>query len=156
MDLNQETPSENIIINPAPALQHEGEFGGNTLQAGKLSGLKRKGEMSVLDDETVKEPARKLQANLHINYRYLNDPFTEDNEHEQALTSAEVTHSAYAEPALRGTEPKTLQEAKESPEWPHWEEAIQTELTQLKNMGTWKLVERPNDRTPISNKWVFL
>ena len=26
MDRNQETPSENIIIDPAPALQHEGEF----------------------------------------------------------------------------------------------------------------------------------
>ena len=90
MDRNQETPSENIIINPAPALQHEGEFGGNTPQAGKLSGLKRKGEMSVLDDETVKKPARKLRVNLHVNYRYLNNPFTEDNGHEQALASAEV------------------------------------------------------------------
>ena len=76
MDQNQETPSENIIIDPAPALQHEGEFGGNMPQAGKLSGLKQRREMSVLDDETVKEPARKLRANLHVNYRYLNDPFT--------------------------------------------------------------------------------
>ena len=104
-------------------------------QAGKLSGLKRKREMSVLDDETVKEPARKLWANLHVNYCYLNDPFTEDNEHKQALTSAKVVYSAYTEPVLRGTEPKTLQEAKESPEWPHWEEAIQTELTWLKKHG---------------------
>ena len=94
--------------------------------------------------------------NLHVNYCYLNDHFTEDNKHEQALTSAKVIYSAYTEPVLRGTELKTLQEAKESLEWPHWEEAIQTELTQLKNMGTWKLVERPNNRTPISNKWVFL
>ena len=133
MDQNQETPSENIIIDPAPALQHEREFGGNTPQAGKLSGLKWKREMSVLDDETVKEPARKLWANLHLNYRYLNDPFTEDNKHEQALTSAEVIYLAYTEPALRGTEPKTLQEAKESLEWPHWEEAIQTELVMTSN-----------------------
>ena len=91
--------------------------------------------MSVLDNETVKEPARKLQANLHVNYCYLKYPFTEDNKHKQALTSAKVIYLAYAEPALRGTEPKTLQEAKESPEWPHWEEAIQTELTQLKKHG---------------------
>ena len=99
------------------------------LQAGKLSGLKWKREMSVLDDETVKEPARKLWANLHVNYCYLDDPFTEDNEHEQALTSAEVIYLAYTEPALRDTELKTLQEAKESLEWPHLEEAIQKELT---------------------------
>ena len=41
-------------------------------------------------------------------------------------------------------------------EWPDWEKAIQTELTPLNNMGTWKLVKNPSDRAPISNKWVFL
>ena len=61
----------------------------------------------------------------------------------------------YTESTLRGTEPKTLQEAKRSPEWPDWEKAIQTKLTQLNNMGTWKLVKNPSGRAPISNKWVF-
>jgi len=100
------TPSEAIVIDPSPALPHEGELGADTPQADKLSGSKRKREMSALDDETV-EPARKLRENLHVNYRYLNDPFEEDEQHEQAQTSTEITYAAYTESALRGTEPKT-------------------------------------------------
>ena len=34
--------------------------------------------------------------------------------------------------------------------------AIKVELDQLTKMGTWKLVEKPKDAIPISNKWVFL
>jgi hypothetical protein len=29
------------------------------------------------------------------------------------------------------------------------------ELAQLQTMGTWKLVDKPIDAVPISNKWVF-
>ena len=118
-------------------------------QADRMSGSKWKRESSALDDEIV-EPVRKLWENLHVNYRYINNPFKEDKEHELTLTSAEITYMVYTESTLRGTKPKTLQEAKRSPEWPDWE------LTQLNNMGTWKLVKNPSDRAPISNKWVFL
>ena len=153
-NIDQQTPSKYIILDPSPALQHEGELG-DMPQADRMSGSKWKRESSALDDETV-VPPRKLWKNLHVNYHYLNDPFKEDKEHKLTLTSAEITYMAYTESTLRGTELKTLQEAKRSPEWPHWEKAIQTELTQLNNMGTWKLVKNPSDRAPISNKWVFL
>jgi len=33
---------------------------------------------------------------------------------------------------------------------------MQTELDQLKRMGTWRLVEKPLDVVPISNKWVYV
>ena len=49
----------------------------------------------------------------------------------------------------------TLDQACRSLEWPKWEWAIQSELTQLKQKGTWKLVEKPVDMVPISNKWVL-
>jgi hypothetical protein len=56
---------------------------------------------------------------------------------------------------LGGDDPKSLKEARTSPEWPEWERAINAELDQLNEMGTWSLVEKPTDAIPIANKWVF-
>jgi len=33
---------------------------------------------------------------------------------------------------------------------------MQTELDQLKHMGTWRLIEKPPDVILISNKWVYV
>ena len=41
-------------------------------------------------------------------------------------------------------------------DWPEWEKAIHTELDQLNQFGTWKLVDCPLDAVLIPNKWVFL
>jgi len=48
-----------------------------------------------------------------------------------------------------------LTQAQKSEEWPEWKSAIQTKLDQLKDTGTWQLVEKPHNATPIANKWVF-
>jgi hypothetical protein len=48
-----------------------------------------------------------------------------------------------------------LEQAKWLLEWPEWEHAIQAELAQLWQKGTWKLVEKPAGAIPISNKWVL-
>ena len=50
----------------------------------------------------------------------------------------------------------SLKEAQESKDWPEWERAIQAELDQLKCMGTWQLVEKPEGAVPIRNKWVLV
>jgi len=49
----------------------------------------------------------------------------------------------------------TFKQAKRSAEWPEWERAIQSELAQLHEKGTWKLVEKPKNAILISNKWVL-
>jgi len=49
----------------------------------------------------------------------------------------------------------TLDQAKCSLEWPEWEKAIQAKLAQLRQKGTWELVEKPKNTIPISNKWVL-
>jgi len=49
----------------------------------------------------------------------------------------------------------TFDQAKRSLEWPEWEKAIQAKLAQLRVKGTWKLVEKPKNAIPISNKWVL-
>jgi hypothetical protein len=51
---------------------------------------------------------------------------------------------------------KILCEAQESAEWLQWEDAIKTELAQLKTMGTWELVEKLKDQMLIGNQWVFV
>ena len=57
---------------------------------------------------------------------------------------------------IAGDELTSLKDAKNSPNWPEWEIAIQAELDLLKEKGTWKLVEKPPDAIPIANKWVFI
>jgi len=49
----------------------------------------------------------------------------------------------------------TFEQAKRSLEWPEWEHAIQAELAQLRQKGTWKLMEKPMNTVPISKKWVL-
>lgn len=69
-----------------------------------------------------------------VDYRYLNDPFPDEDDEEVA----------------------SLKEAKNSPDWPEWEKAIHKELAQLHQMGTWRLVKKPDDAIPIANKWTFV
>jgi hypothetical protein len=49
-----------------------------------------------------------------------------------------------------------LKDAKNSPDWPEWEKGIQSKLTQLQQMETWRLVEKLPDAIPIANKWMFV
>jgi len=86
-----------------------------------------------------------------VNYRYLNDPFSDEEEetnHENPATTYQAT--------LGTEDPKTVNEAKQLDDWPEWEKAIKAELDQLNNLGTWELVECPKDAIPIPNKWVFI
>jgi hypothetical protein len=52
-------------------------------------------------------------------------------------------------------EPRTLAEGKRRPDWPLWEKAICEELANLKEMGTYELVEPPADANIVGSKWVF-
>ena len=69
---------------------------------------------------------------------------------------ANMIYAAFNDSGLASDNPYTLKEACESVEWPQWEKAIQTELDQLQQMGTWELVDLPEDRRAVGNKWVFL
>jgi hypothetical protein len=86
---------------------------------------------------------------IRVNYRYLNNPFTDE---EEARISV-IREEAYA--VIPRDDCHSLQDAQESPEWPEWEAAIHDELDQLRCMGTWQLVDKPAGAVPILNKWVF-
>ena len=50
----------------------------------------------------------------------------------------------------------TLKEACESTEWPQWKKAMETKLNQLQQMGTWELVDLPEGRRTVGNRWVLI
>ena len=150
-----ENPSspEPILVELGPAMPREGELGTkhNTLQLGSQH---NKRIIEELENETEPE-RRKLQTKASVNYRFLNDPFP-DEEDETNLIAKTNIYQAYCETPLGGEDPKTLHEAKSSSNWPEWEKAIRVELEQLNHMGTWELTNCPKDAVPIANKWVFV
>jgi len=98
-------------------------------------------------------------------YRLLNDPWADKDKTGAMtdttsskmvnMTSTERVYAASSEPSIAPDNPRTLHEARESPDWPDWETAVQAKLDQLQKMGTWELVDPPEGRTPITNKWVL-
>jgi hypothetical protein len=166
-----ETPPEPIIIAPSP--QHEGESGERDdmpLPGAKESGAKesdglnqnpkpktrkRKRREEPIDMDIDMNAPRKTRG-IRTNYKnlhrteYVEDPFEEEDEEEIFLSSEEI----YA--IIAGDELNSLAEAKRSPDWPEWQKSIKEELSVLKDMGTWKLVPKPPDAIPITNKWTFV
>ncbi|SAM83780.1 uncharacterized protein UBRO_20784 [Ustilago bromivora] len=58
-------------------------------------------------------------------------------------------------PHTSNDDPHTIPQAKASPNWPKWEEAINIELDSLVNTSTWIIVDLPQGRKPILARWVF-
>jgi len=150
---------EPLLVTPEPAMPCEGEFmaaplshSHNPLQPGSQHNNKR--TLEELGDVTEPE-RRKLQIKAPVNYCFLNDPFPDEEEDKIALVTEPNIYQVYCETPL-GEDPKSLQEAKGSSDWPEWEKAINIKLKQLDHMGTWELINCPNDAVPLVNKWVFV
>jgi hypothetical protein len=65
-----------------------------------------------------------------------------------------ITEEIHA--VIAGDELNSLAEAKQSPDWPEWKKGMGEEIKTLNEKGTWKLIEKPPDIVPISNKWTFI
>ena len=113
---------------------------------------KRKRTVENSDGVDIEQP-RKTRG-LHPDYRYcyLNNPFGDEEEEEEEETN--IIDETYA--IIAGDEINSLSEAKDSPDWPEWCKAIDEELKLLDEMGTWELVEKPQDTITIPNKWTFI
>ena len=91
----------------------------------------------------------------------MNDPFPDEEEAHIAIVREDTfpiqVQSFAVVPSIDEDNacPTSLREAKRSPDWPKWKQAIDTELDQLNQMGTWKLVDKPPGVVPITNKFVL-
>jgi len=151
---------EPIQVDLPPAVPHEGERNddsnlklNNTLQPGGQCNNQTKKRQHDEEPQLESESSqRKLCKRAAVDYKRLNDPFSEDEEENE-------TYQSYTEVILEGMlgpdDPESLKEAKRANDWPQWEDTIRTELNQLEQFGTWELVECPSDAIPIPNKWVL-
>jgi len=121
-----------------PNVLCKGELKEENMQKLEVNG-KRK-----LNEDIPFEP-RKMHG-ICRDYKKLQDPF---------LESKEEMSPEYANAMEEGDDYHSSKDAQTSAEWPEWEHTIQIELKQLKEMGTWQLVDKPTDATLIANKWVF-
>ncbi|KAJ3553828.1 hypothetical protein NM688_g3412 [Phlebia brevispora] len=53
-------------------------------------------------------------------------------------------------------EPRTVEEVRKREDWKEWKESMDKEMDQLKNMGTFELVDLPPGRKAVGSRWVFL
>ena len=76
--------------------------------------------------------------------------------HKESTDVAEIEFAlAAAASDAEGIDPLTLEECRNRSDWPKWDEAIRIELEALRKAGTWRIIERPNDRNVVDCKWVF-
>lgn len=52
-------------------------------------------------------------------------------------------------------QPATLADAKQSPDWNHWQQAIQQEVNGFQEKNTYTLMERQQGMKVLTGKWVF-
>jgi hypothetical protein len=55
-----------------------------------------------------------------------------------------------------GLEPRSLNEAKKSPDWPRWKEAMDEELVALEAHHTWEVVNKPKNVNIVGCQWTFI
>ena len=100
------------------------------------------------DGVDIEQPRKTCGLCPDYHYCYLNNPFGDEAEETNII---DETYTIIA-----GDELDSLSEAKGSPDWPEWRKAIDEELKLLDEMGTWELVEKPQDAIIIPNKWTFI
>jgi hypothetical protein len=135
---NEPSPEPMVLLPDAPCEgESEGAQGGTQLTSvNKSDSLKRKQDQN--EDGEMND--RRTRAK-HVDYRYLNDPFPDEEKNNESEVVYTADDEIYA--IIAGDEYTSLKDARNSPDWPEWEKAIHSELAQLTQMGTWRLVEKP-------------
>ena len=144
LSLTNDSPPEPIGI--IPNALHKGETEGSMLLTSGNNGdsLKRKWDKE-------EELNQRQTQGKHMDYQYLDNPFSDEDDDETTYTLDEQLFAIVA-----GDEHTSLKDAQNSPDWPEWEKVIQSKLAQLNQMGTWRLVKKPPNAILIANKWTFV
>jgi hypothetical protein len=101
-------------------------------------------------------PHPKRTRGVKRDYKQLDNPFSDTDDDEDSLIVVHLMINDESYNAATNDGPISLKEAKQSPNWPEWEKAIEIELETLRDMNTWRLVAKPLDVIPITNKWLFV
>jgi hypothetical protein len=136
-------------IEVTPDVPYEGESEGSILPT-----LGNNGDRPKQKRDKDEEPQNQRRTwGIRVDYRYLHNPFPDedDNAYGLAFSSDDQLYAIIA-----SDEYTSLKDARNSPDWPEWDKVIQSELAQLHQMGTWRLVEKLPKAIPIANKWTFL
>lgn len=118
-------------------------------------------------------PKHSVRLKPQIDYRMANNPQArparvqpQDVARPTASSSAKATQkfddsTHLATAFFAGTidevaNPRNLAEAEASTDADEWKKAVQAEIDQLQEMGTWRLEHLPEGKKAIGNRWVFL
>jgi len=156
--IDRKSPEPVVIT---PDILHEGESGADHMpQSGVMpeaegssetdGSRKRKRSVEIPIDVDINEPRKTRGLRPDYRYCYLNNIFGQEDDEEET----NLLEETYA--IIAGDELNSLEEAKSSLDWPEWRKAIDEELKLLEEMGTWILVEKPEDAIAIPNKWTFV
>jgi hypothetical protein len=146
---NAEPSPEPMVILPDTPCEGELEGGTPPISGNKGDSLKRKWDQC--EDE---EPNLRRTRAKYVDYRYLSNPFPDEEEGDDSEVAFTANEEIYA--IIARDEYTSLKDARNSPNWPEWEKAIHSELAQLNQMGTWRLVDKLANAIPIANKWTFV
>jgi hypothetical protein len=122
----------------------------NTFNVGEETSAGSSQKRTYEGDSTRDQENKRRTRGNRPDYRYLNDPFPDE---EEAGIATGSKPEAFV--VIPDDDCSSLKDARESPEWPEWEQAIHAELDQLHRMGTWQLIDKPRGVVPIANKFVF-
>src|SRR6266699_1755735 len=85
---------------------------------------------------------------------------TEETTEPRRSTRTRAAPELYGDPVLNfmvdeSNDPATYEEAMMSPDSNKWLEAIKSEMESMNENQVWTLVDLPNDRKAVENKWIF-
>ena len=104
-----------------------------------------------------------------FHYRFLNNPAArgpKEWQHQVPVLTEEESnfvqnmetydYAIFAQKAPNANDDlRDVKEARSHQDWPEWKKAMDTEIHQLENLGTYIKVKIPKDRVAINCKWVF-
>ena len=70
-------------------------------------------------------------------------------------TTSDITAFALSAEEFVEDIPSDIETLKKRSDWPMWKQAVDEELASLEKNDTWTLVELPEGRKVVDNKWVF-
>ena len=154
-----EQPTELVIVD-IPGVRVEGEIRENPSQQPVI--------LQKPAVEPLKSEPRQLRQTGFIDYTKINNPDARKPTRRVPIPETPKTddQTNLAEELFLGTTflttgteedlPKSYEEAIKGPEADQWKEAMDAEIGQLEEMGTWEEADLPEGRKEIGCRWVFL